>query len=169
MGLRRPPAHGFEERHFQPSTHAYAGRDYKTAWFMSHRIPKECARPASRRWAALARSWRADETYIGSIEGHAGSALAPGLHKNMVLTLVERGGSARSFHTDGRSIASIVPIVRQNIRRESRLMTDKALHYRAVGKEFAEQASVNTGPMNTCAATFTATRSKTTTRFSSAA
>ncbi len=27
--------------------------------------------------------------------------------------------------------------------RESRLMTDKALHYRAVGKEFAEHDSVN--------------------------
>ena len=49
----------------------------------------------------------------------------------MVVTLVERGGSARSFHTDGHSIADIVPIVRENIDRESRLMTDQALHYRA--------------------------------------
>jgi hypothetical protein len=60
----------------------------------------------------------------------------------MVVTLVERGGSARSFHTDGHSIASIVPIVRENIKRESRLMTDKALHYRRVGEEFAEHGSV---------------------------
>jgi hypothetical protein len=35
-----------------------------------------------------------------------------------------------------------VPIVRENILRESRLMTDKAHHCRAVGKEFAEHASV---------------------------
>jgi hypothetical protein len=40
------------------------------------------------------------------------------------------------------SIADIVPIVRENIRRESRLMTDKAHHYRAVGKEFAEHGTV---------------------------
>ncbi len=60
----------------------------------------------------------------------------------MVLTLVERGGSARSFHTEGHSIASIVPILRQNVRRESDLMTDKALHYRAIGKEFASHGSV---------------------------
>jgi hypothetical protein len=60
----------------------------------------------------------------------------------MVLTLVERGGSARSFHTDGHSVASIVPIVRQNIRRESKLMTDAAQHYKIVGKEFAEHGRV---------------------------
>jgi len=60
----------------------------------------------------------------------------------MVVTLVERGGSARSFHTDGHSIADIVPIVAKNIQRESRLMTDRALHYRRVGKWFAEHGSV---------------------------
>ena len=51
------------------------------------------------------------------------------MHKNMVLTLVERGGSARSFHVDSASIADITPILRQNIRRESGLMTDEARHY----------------------------------------
>ncbi len=84
----------------------------------------------------------ADETYIGTMEGYGGQRVDAGAVKNMVLTLVERGGSARSFHTGGHSIADIVPIVRANIRRESRLMTDKALHYRAVGKEFAEHGSV---------------------------
>ena len=55
---------------------------------------------------------------------------ASGYHnKNMVVTLVERGGSARSFHTDGHSIGDIVPIVRDNISREARMMTDKAQHY----------------------------------------
>jgi hypothetical protein len=60
----------------------------------------------------------------------------------MVVTLVERGGSARSFHTDGHSVASIYPIVLQNIRRESRLMTDKAMHYRAIGDLFADHGTV---------------------------
>jgi hypothetical protein len=83
-----------------------------------------------------------DETYIGTQEGQGGRRVQGGAVKNMVLTLVERGGSARSFHTDGHSISSIVPIVRQNIRRESKLMTDSAQHYRAVGKEFAEHGRV---------------------------
>ena len=66
-----------------------------------------------------------DETYIGQQAGLGTDA--SGYHnKNMVVTLVERGGSARSFHTDGHSIGDIVPIVRENIQRETRMMTDKA-------------------------------------------
>jgi hypothetical protein len=83
----------------------------------------------------------ADETYIGQQAGLR-TDVSRYHNKNMVVTLVERGGSARSFHTDGHSIASIVPIVRDNIKRESRLMTDRALHYRRVGEEFAEHGSV---------------------------
>ncbi len=56
-------------------------------------------------------------------------------HKNVVLTLVERDGVARSFHIDSTSIADIAPIRRRNIRRESKLMTDEAHHYMEVGRE----------------------------------
>jgi hypothetical protein len=75
-----------------------------------------------------------DETYTGRQEGQpakSGSAT-----KNIVLTLVERGGSSRSFHID-TSIADIAPIVRANIHPETAIMTDEARHYVALGKEFA--------------------------------
>jgi hypothetical protein len=65
--------------------------------------------------------------------------------KNAVLTLVERGGSARSFHIDATSIAQVVPILRANIARETALMTDEAQFYKAVGKEFASHEAVNHG------------------------
>ena len=115
---------------------------YKTAWFMSHRI-REGMRPTefTPMGGGGGATVEADETYIGRLEGHAkgkGSA-----HKNMVLTLVERGGSARSFHIDNASVASIVPILRTNIIRESRLMTDKSPIYKNVGKEYAEHGSVD--------------------------
>jgi hypothetical protein len=64
------------------------------------------------------------------------------VHKNIVLTLVERGGSARSFHVESTSVAQIVPILRTNIRRESSLMTDEANQYKRVGKEFASHDAV---------------------------
>jgi transposase-like protein len=118
------------------------GVSYKTAWFMSHRI-REGMRPTSMTpMGGPGGIVEADETYIGHMEGHAGERVRGGAVKNMVVTLVERGGSARSFHTDGHSAATIVPIVRENIARESRLMTDKALHYKTVGKEFAEHGRV---------------------------
>jgi hypothetical protein len=64
------------------------------------------------------------------------------LHKNMVLTLVERGGSARSFHIDGRAIRDFMPIIRENVVRESRINTDEAKHYYDLGKEYAGHDTV---------------------------
>lgn len=61
----------------------------------------------------------------------------------MVLTLVERGGEARSFVVDGKAISDIMPIVRKNVARESRVMTDEAKHYYDVSKEYASHETVN--------------------------
>jgi ISXO2-like transposase domain len=62
-------------------------------------------------------------------------------HKNAVLTLVERGGRARSFHIDGQAISDIMPIVRENVSREATVMTDEA-HYYGVAGEFAAHKTV---------------------------
>jgi transposase-like protein len=122
--------------------HRTLGVTLKTAWFMSHRIREAMRVLGMEPMGGAGEIIEADETYIGKMEGYAGQRVRGGAVKNMVVTLVQRGGSARSFHADGHSIADIVPIVRENIARESRLMTDKALHYRAVGEEFAEHGSV---------------------------
>jgi hypothetical protein len=58
-------------------------------------------------------------------------------NRNIVFTLVERGGSARSFHIDGKAIADFMPIIRANVARESRMNTDEAKHYYDLSKEFA--------------------------------
>lgn len=124
--------------------HRVLGVTLKSAWFMSHRI-REAMRvlhmePMGGGGAVV----EADETYIGRLEGVA-KQRSGGAHKNIVLTLVERGGSARSFHVDSTSVADIAPIVRENVRRESRLHTDEARHYREVGREYAEHGAVNHG------------------------
>jgi hypothetical protein len=76
----------------------------------------------------------------------ASPAMKPGAaHKNVVLTLVERGGSARSFHIDSASIAQIGPIVRANIARETALMTDGATRYKEIGRDFSSRDAVNHG------------------------
>jgi hypothetical protein len=71
-----------------------------------------------------------DETLMGKIEG-APKRMRTGGSKdrNIVVTLVERGGSARSFHVDGKAISDVMPIVRENVKRESWINTDEA--YRA--------------------------------------
>jgi hypothetical protein len=84
-----------------------------------------------------------DETYIGRLAGQP--AKAGPATKNIVLTLVERGGRARSFHIDSTSIADIAPILKANIAKESGLMTDEARHYMEPGRDYASHDAVNHG------------------------
>src|SRR5262249_8358363 len=117
---------------------------YKTAWFLAHRI-----REAMRSGGLLpplggkGKTVEVDETFIGNIK-HVRKSRGTG-HKNVVLTLVERGGSARSFHIDSTSIADIAPIVNANIARETNFMTDEARHYMEIGRGFADHDAVNHG------------------------
>lgn len=82
-----------------------------------------------------------DETFIGRLEGQP-KGKDGWAHKNVVLTLVQRGGSARSFHVDGTRIADIIPVVRKNVASESSMMTDEAGWYKHLGKEFASHETV---------------------------
>ena len=117
---------------------------YKTAWFMSHRI-REGMRPASLEpMGGSGKTVEADETLLGDMEGVKRPRRGPA-NKRKILTLIERSGTARSFHIQDLNLKTIAPIVRQNIRRESILSTDEARHYRNLGKEFAAHLSVEHG------------------------
>ncbi|MBS3649683.1 IS1595 family transposase [Pseudaminobacter sp. 19-2017] len=117
---------------------------YKTAWFLAHRIREAMRSDDFSPMGGAGKFVEADETYIGRLTGVPKNAKGAA-HKNMVLTLVERGGRARSFHIDTATVARVIPIVRENIHRESVLMTDEARHYKRVGKEFAAHGSVEHG------------------------
>lgn len=121
--------------------HRILGITYKSAWFLSHRIREAMREGSLAPMGGPGSIVEADETYIGRQQG-LGVDKSGYHNKNMVVTLVERGGSARSFHSDGHSVASVYPIVMDNIRRESRLMTDRAGHYRALGELFADHGTV---------------------------
>jgi transposase-like protein len=119
--------------------------DYKSAWFLAHRIREAMRDGVLAPMGGNGKVVESDETYIGRLEGQRKPRKGGAAHKNIVLTLVERGGTARSFHIDSTSIANIAPILRQTIRRESRLHTDEARHYMEVGREYAEHGAVNHG------------------------
>jgi transposase-like protein len=118
---------------------------YKTAWFMMHRIREAMRTGGLGPMGGSGKTVEADETYIGRLQGVPKPKKGGAAHKNIVLTLVERGGSARSFHIDATSIAQIGPILRANIARETALMTDEARHYKEPGREFASHEAVNHG------------------------
>jgi transposase-like protein len=120
--------------------HRVLGITYKAAWFLSHRIREAMRTGALGPMGGPGGVVEVDETYIGKLAGQP--AVRGGYDKNIVLTLVERGGGARSFHIGAASVAEIAPIVRENIRKESRLMTDEARPYQRIGELYAEHGSV---------------------------
>ena len=79
------------------------GVTYKTAWFMCHRIREAMATEPTSPMGGEGKVVEADETYVGGKETnkHANKRLPRDLAndaKRAVVTLVERGGRARSFH-----------------------------------------------------------------------
>jgi len=83
----------------------------------------------------------ADETYIG---GRAGRKLhRPVTEKHIVLTLVERQGTARSFHVPDVRAATLSYVLANNTRRQSKMMTDDAVTYNDIGWYFAHHDTVN--------------------------
>jgi transposase-like protein len=115
---------------------------YKSAWFMMHRL-REAMRQGDLvpPMGGSGEIVEVDETYFGKQAGHAKGKRQG--HMNAVLSLVTRGGGSRTFHVDGTRIADIAPVIRENISRESKLMTDTASWYTQIGKGFARHDTIN--------------------------
>jgi transposase-like protein len=104
---------------------------YKSSWFMMHRLREALRSGGLAPLGGSGKVVEADETFIGRLKGQK-KGKAAWAHKNVVLTLVERGGSARSFHLDGVRAGDILPIIRANVSREAHLMTDEANSYKVI-------------------------------------
>lgn len=125
--------------------HRTLGCTLKTAWFISHRIREAMRVTGFGPMGGDGEVIEADETFIGRIEGQPKRRAGAG-HKNVVLTVVKRGGEARSFHVDSTTIADIVPILRANIKADAKIMTDEANQYKKLRDTFFPQhESVNHG------------------------
>ena len=106
---------------------------YKSAWFMAHRV-REAMRSGGLAppMGGNGGTVEIDETVVGRASTHPkGRAKArSSSHKNVVLSLVERGGSVRSYHVTGSTVSEIMPIIDANISHEASVMTDAASWYK---------------------------------------
>jgi transposase-like protein len=122
---------------------------YKTAWFLAHRIREAMTTGGLPPMGGEGKVVEADTTFIGGKEKnkHAskrdGSKIG-GVGKQIVHTLVERDGTARSHHVANVS-GNTLRTVLANVDRKSALMTDTAGGYYHVGKEFARHETVDHG------------------------
>ena len=113
--------------------------DYKSAWFMCHRIREAMRAGGLGPLGGDGKIVEADETYYGKIEKPRVSPSAQGprlpkrprgpRNKRPIVALVERGGNVRTFHVPVADKGTVGKIVRDNIARKSRLHTDESSLY----------------------------------------
>jgi transposase-like protein len=121
--------------------HRTLGVTLKTAWFMSHRIREAMRTVGFEPMGGAGEIVEADESYFGRLEGQPKVRAGYG-HKNVILTLVQRGGAARSFHIDSATTATLGRILRAHVAAENVLMTDEAHWYKEAGRDFASHHTV---------------------------
>src|SRR5690348_4426081 len=116
---------------------------YKTAWFMTHRIREAMRSGSLAPFGSGGGDVEVDETFIGNDPEKRKSKTARGYaHKNKVLALVDRTtGQAQTFVVDDVSAKTLLPILRENIAREARILTDEGSQYITLRRHFAGHES----------------------------
>ena len=132
--------------------HRMLGVTYKTAWFMMHRLREAMAPLKAGPLGGEGKIVEADTTFIGGKEknkhlGKRDPKAIGGVGKQIVHSLVERGGEVRSNHIANVSGRTLRPVVMKQVSRKSSLMTDTAGGYMALGKEFVRHEMVDHGAL----------------------
>ncbi len=131
--------------------HRTLGCTLKTAWFLSHRIREAMTAVGLEPLGGAGKIIELDETYFGPKDVETNTEMkarrrgkpGPG-GKAKVMTLVERGGKARSFKVDDLKGDTMRRILKENVRPESRLMTDEGTPL-SIGLIFAKHETVKHG------------------------
>lgn len=114
------------------------GITYRSAWFMCHRIREAMGKEPLK--GKLGGIVEADETYIGGkgkIPGRGAEKKVP------VMTLIERGGRARSFLLPHLGGGAIKGIIRNNVEGTAHIMTDGYPSYKGLDKEFESHSVID--------------------------
>ena len=121
--------------------HRTIGVTLKSAWFMSHRIREAMREGAFVPMGGNGGIVEADETFLWddkTIPKKRGYQ-----HKNKILSLVDRtAGTSHSLPVDAVSAKTLVPIIKENISHEARVITDDAGQYRYLKNHFADHGVV---------------------------
>lgn len=127
--------------------HRMIGVTYKTAWFMSHRIREAFKVEITGPIGGGGKIVEADETFWGNakpIKRVPGRRVGGYEHKHKIFALVERDGTARSFHVADITANTLKPILKSQVAKDTHLMTDNAGQYRkALRGQFLSHETVN--------------------------
>jgi transposase-like protein len=132
--------------------HRSLGVTLRTAWHMSHRIRLAMDGGGSGPLGGEGETLEVDETFLGYRDGGPKWILHPefgwqrdkGSSQRMtIVTLVERGGRARSIKVDDLHAKTLRAAVLGNADTKSALMTDERKTYKAIGRRFTSHGTVN--------------------------
>lgn len=113
----------------------------KTAWFLTHRIREIMKRPGDvSPIGGEGKTLEADLTFVGR---KPGTKVRRGAgHMRPVFSLVERDGSARSFHMPNVRGENLHAVLDKHASPKSHFMTDEAHALTAIGHHFATHGTV---------------------------
>lgn len=107
------------------------GLTVKSAWFMSHRIRLAMLGTDLPPMGGEGEIVEIDETIIGKVKGAPKDASFKNANfRNVVLSLVQRGGALRSFHVSGSTVGAMRPIITAHVDTKSVIMTDELRAYK---------------------------------------
>jgi transposase-like protein len=121
--------------------HRMMGISYEAAWFLFHRLREAAVVTDPSALGGKNLVVEADETYIGGKARN--KAYGPPPKKEAVLTVVERDGEARSKHIAKVTAKALRETIVTKVDRKSYLMTDEAMVYTRLGREFSGHGTVN--------------------------
>jgi transposase-like protein len=116
--------------------HRMLGISYKSTWFMMHRIREAMSDVTPSPIGGASSVIEAEAK-----PKNRANKLEP--NKHIVMTLVERGGEARSFHVKNATAKTLRETAVRIASRKSYLMTDENPAYTKLGKEFDGHGTVN--------------------------
>lgn len=120
--------------------HRMLKMDYKSAWFMVHRLRHAMAADGTFR---MIGTIEVDETYVGGRRrGRKFQGRSLG-NKVPVVALVQRNGTARAFPVERVTSGTLWTAMQNNIHPFSKVMTDELTAYETIGKSFASHETVN--------------------------
>ncbi len=112
---------------------------YRTAWMMMHKIRFALKDPVFAD--KLSGIVEVDETYIGGKARGLGHAYKG--NKSAVVSLVERGGRARSVVVPTVTGKNLKAILNEHVEKDTRIMTDTFQVYLKATKGFKSHETVN--------------------------
>jgi transposase-like protein len=121
---------------------------YKTAWFVAHRIREAMADYDPEPLGGKDKVVEVDETFQGPSDyvfhNNKGWLQKRGtVSKRKIVSLVERGGRAKSVKVKDLTTKTLTKIVVANVALDSTLNTDEAQQYKKIGEYFGKHEYVS--------------------------